>query len=441
MDDPYPWFFELSTIIISDFYFIAINSIVLLLMLMLSALVSGSEVAYFSLTPKEIDKCNLRETPVQKRMSLLLSKPKRLLATILILNNFINIAIVMLSTYFAVTIIGTEKDEGTILITLTISITFLIVFFGEIVPKVYANKNNLKFARYTSGLLKTSYIFFKPLAWVLTSISNIVEQRIEKKGYNISVDEMHQVLELTTKEGTTEEEKGILKGIVNFGTLSVKQVMKSRLDIFGIESKSSFKDVINLVKKSGYSRIPIYNETIDNIEGILYIKDLLAHLNETNDYDWNELIKKPSFFIPETKKIDTLFKDFQNKRVHIAIVVDEYGGTSGLITMEDVIEEIVGEINDEFDDEMNVFYNRIDNDTYVFEGKTSLMDFCKVTNVALNTFDDAKGESESLGGLLLELSSKLPEVGEIVEYEGFVFTIVAADKKRLKRIRVFIKTH
>lgn len=438
MDNHFPWFFELFIIIFSDFYFITINSILLIILLLLSALVSGSEVAYFSLTPEEIEKCNLKETPVQKRMFLLLAKPKRLLATILILNNFINIAIVMLYTYFFIEILELDKEKGTLLISLTIPITFLIVFFGEIVPKVYANKNNLQFARFTSGLLKIFYIFFKPFAWVLTSINNIVEKRIEKKGYHISVNEMHQVLELTTKEGTTEEEKDILKGIVNFSTLSVKQVMKSRLDIFGIESGSGFKDVINQVKESRYSRIPIYNETIDNIEGILYIKDLLAHLEEDNDYNWRKLVKKPGFFIPETKKIDTLFKDFQYKRVHIAIVVDEYGGTSGLITMEDVIEEIVGEINDEFDNEIGIPYNKIDNHTYIFESKTSLMDFCKITNMNLNAFDKAKGESKSLGGLILELSSKLPKIGEKIKYKGFVFTIIAADKKKIKRIRVFI---
>lgn len=438
MDDPFPWFFAFSTIILSGFYFITLNSIALIVLLATSALVSGSEVAYFSLTPEEIEKCNSGETPVQKRMSLLLTKPKRLLATILILNNFINIAIVMLATYFAVAITGSKNKEGTILVALTITITFLIVFFGEIVPKVYANKNNLKFARFTSGLLMVSYTFFKPFAWLLTSISNIVEKRIDKKGYNISVDEMHQALELTTGEEATKEEKGILKGIVNFGTLTVKQVMKSRLDITALEIESTFEDVIKQVKESGYSRVPVYNETIDSIEGILYIKDLLPHLDKNNDFNWKDLLK-PGFFIPETKKIDTLFKDFQEKRVHIAIVVDEYGGTSGLITMEDVIEEIVGEINDEFDDGMDVSYNKIDQHTYVFEGRTSLMDFCKITDVDLNAFEEVKGESESLGGLILELSSKLPKVGEKIEYDRFVFTIVAADKKRIKRIRVLIK--
>lgn len=438
MDDPLPWFLEFGTIIISDFYFIAINGLSLILLLVFSALISGSEVAYFSLTPEEVDSCNSGDTPIQKRMAVLLAQPKRLLATILIMNNFINIAIVMLSTYLAISFAGSSDKEGKVLVILTIAITFIIVFFGEIVPKVYANQNNLKFARFTSALLKLAYAFFKPLAWLLTSISNVVEKRIDKKGYNISVDEMHHALELTTGEDATEEEKGILKGIVNFGTLSVKQVMRSRLDITALEIEVGFTEVLKAVTGFGYSRIPVYNETIDSIEGILYIKDLLPHLNKGNDFNWRELIR-PGFFVPETKKIDTLFKDFQNKRVHIAIVVDEYGGTSGLITMEDVIEEIVGEINDEFDDGYDVSYNKIDQHTYVFEGRTSLMDFCKITNVDLNAFDEVKGESESMGGLLLELSSKLPKVGEKIMHDRFVFTIVAADKKRIKRIRVFIK--
>ncbi len=438
MDDPFPWFFSFSAILFSDFYFIAINGIALIALLIFSALVSGSEVAYFSLSPKEIENCNAGESTIQKRMSILLKEPKRLLATILILNNFINITIIMLSTYIAVAINNTRDSEGTILIALTVIITLIIVFFGEIVPKVYATHNNLKFAKFTSGLLKVSYNVFKPIAWVLTSISNVVEKRIEKKGYNISVDEMHQVLELTTNKESTEEEKDLLKGIVNFGTLSVKQIMKSRLDITAIENQSAYKDVLKQIKESGFSRVPVYNETIDSIEGILYIKDLLPHLDEENDFDWKFLMK-PVFFVPEQKKIDTLFKDFQERRVHIAIVVDEYGGTSGLITMEDVIEEIVGEINDEFDNDSDVSFKKVNANTYIFEGKTSLMDFYKITDVAVSTFDEVKGESESLGGLLLELSSKLMKVGEEIDYEGFTFTIMDADKKSIKKVKVLIK--
>jgi gliding motility-associated protein GldE len=275
------------------------------------------------------------------------------------------------------------------------------------------------------------------LSWLLIEISSIIERRIEKKGYSVSVDELNQALDLTTEEETTDEEKGILKGIVNFGTLSVKQIMKSRMDITAIDLETNFHELMNQINKTGYSRIPIFNETIDKIDGILYIKDLLPHINEGEGFNWQTLLR-PVIFVPETKKIDTLFKDFQEQRIHIAIVVDEYGGTSGLITMEDVIEEIVGEINDEFDEDSDVAYNKLDENTFVFDSKTSLMDFCKLSNVDHRTFDEAKGESESMGGLLLELNGKLPQAGEKIIFDNFLFTIIAVNEKRIIKVRVHI---
>ena len=284
-----------------------------------------------------------------------------------------------------------------------------------------------------------SYRFFKPISWFLMSLTNLIEKRVEKKGYNLSVEEIHQALEISVeKEEVTEEEKGILKGIVNFGTFSVKQVMKSRMDITAFEKETDFHELMNQINKNGYSRIPIYSETIDKIEGILYIKDLLPHLDKDEDFEWQTLLRPP-FFVPESKKIDDLFKDFQEKQVHIAVVIDEYGGTEGLITMEDVIEEIVGEINDEFDDESEIAYNKLDNNTFIFEGKTSLNDFCKITSTDGTIFEEVKGESESLGGLLLEISSKLPSAGEKIYFKQFVFTAVAVDLRRIKRVRVHIK--
>jgi putative hemolysin len=438
MDDPFPGVFELSAIISSlDIYFVTFNVLIVIVLFGLSALVSGSEVAYFSLSKNEIEEFKNSDISSIRRISTLLINPKRLLATILILNNFVNIAIVMISTYFTWQVTGSKNTEGTTLITLTAIVTIAIVFIGEIVPKVYANQNNVVFAKYTSGLLSVSYNFFKPLSWLLMSISGIIETRIEKKGYNVSVDELHHALELTTERHTTEEERGILKGIVNFGTLSVKQIMKSRLDITAIELTTDFHELMNQVNKKGYSRLPVYKETMDKIEGILYVKDLLPYLNEDETFAWQNLLR-PGFFVPETKKINTLFSDFQEKRVHIAIVVDEYGGTSGLITLEDVIEEIVGEINDEFDEESVIPYIKLDNNTFIFEGKTSLMDFCKMTGIDHATFDEAKGESESIGGLLLELNSTLPKSGENIYFENFVFTIVAVNDKRIKSVRILI---
>jgi len=410
----------------------------LALLLMMSALVSGSEVAFFSLTRKQIADCKNSSRSSDQIIYRLIKDPKKLLATILIFNNFINVAFVTLATFITWQIVGSNTLEGITIVILTFITTFAIVFFGEVIPKVYASPNSIQFARRTARILLISEAMFRPLSWFLMNTTNFIEKRIEKKDYQVSKDELHKALELTAGGETTEEEKEILKGIVNFGTLSVKQVMRSRLDITAFDIETHFFDLMDKINKCGYSRIPVYSETIDRIEGILYIKDLLPYLEKDDDYKWQSLLR-PGYFVPENKKIDSLLKDFQEKRVHMAIVVDEYGGTSGLITLEDIIEEIVGEIRDEFDDD-EIAYNKLDDNTYVFESKTSLNDFCKILGIDPILFEKVKGESESMGGLLLELSSKLPRVGEKIEYKNFVFTVVAVDNRRIKRIRVFIKT-
>jgi gliding motility-associated protein GldE len=382
---------------------------------------------------------NASGNKVQNRIADLLKHPQRLLATMLILNNLINIFIVSISTFATWKIFGKEGSEGLVIAALTVSVTVVIIFFGEIITKVYANHHSESFAKRTMPLIFSAYQLLKPLSWFLMGIPNVVEKRMQKKGYNLSVDEINQALEISVeKEEVTEEEKGILKGIVNFGTLSVKQVMKSRMDITAFDVETDFHELMNQINKTGYSRIPIFSETIDKIEGVLYIKDLLPYLDNEDDFQWQVLLR-PAFFVPESKKIDDLFKDFQEKQVHMAIIIDEYGGTSGLITMEDVIEEIVGEINDEFDDDQEVAYNKLDTNTYIFEGKTSLNDFGKITDTDVSVFDKVKGESESLGGLVLELSSKLPNAGEKIKYDKFLFTVVAVDLKRIKRLRVYIE--
>jgi len=422
------------------FSFFLLNGLVLLVLLLLSALISGSEVAFFSLTHDQIAKCKNSEDKEEQRISGLLYNPKRLLATILIANNLVNIFIVTISTFATWRIVGPQGREGVTIAILTIAITAMIIFFGEIIPKVYANHNGIGFARKTSGLLVVFDKLFLPASWLLMALTGLIERRMQKKGYNLSVEEMNQALEISVeKEAVTEEEKGILKGIVNFGTLSAKQVMKSRMDITSIDRETNFHELMDVVNKTGYSRIPVFNETIDKIEGILYIKDLLPHLDNDDTFDWCSLLRE-GFFIPESKKIDDLFRDFQEKQVHMAIVVDEYGGTSGLITMEDVIEEIVGEINDEFDDESEISYQKVDSQTFIFEGKTSLNDFCKITEVDSSIFDEVKGESESLGGLLLEINSVLPHAGAKINYKGFLFTIVAVDTRRIKKVKVYIKS-
>ncbi len=416
--------------------FYIVNGIVLVLLLIFSGLVSGSEVAFFSLNPKDIQE--LKEgTSTEKSIYSLIKKPKRLLATILILNNFINISFITLSTMMIWRITGSQNVEGKIVIAITAVITFLIVYFGEVVPKIYANQRSIGFAKLTVPLISIAFKIFKPISWLLTTFSLALESKIQKKGYELSVDQLNQALELTTNENTPEEEKGILKGIVNYGQLSVKQVMRSRVDITALDDEMDFHELMDKINKSGYSRIPIFKDTIDTIEGILFSKDLLPHLNKKENFKWQKLIRSP-FFVPETKKIDTLLKDFQERHVHMAIVVDEYGGTSGLVTLEDVIEEIVGEIHDESDDD-EIKYNKVDHQTYVFEGKTTLIDFCKIADQDPTIFENVKGESESLGGLILELHSKLPGTGETIEYENFEFIIIAVDQKRIKKIKVRIK--
>jgi gliding motility-associated protein GldE len=402
-------------------------------------LVSGSEIAFFSLTKLQIKEFQLSKSKSEHRIYNLIKNPQKLLATILIFNNFINVAFVTLATFVTWRIFGTTSLTGIIIVVLTFITTFAIVFFGEIIPKVYANSNNVAFAKFTARLIKMAETAFSPLSWFLLSVSDIVEKRIERKDYNVSKEEIHKALEITADGEATEEEKEILKGIVNFGTLSVKQVMKSRLDITAFDFELDFHELMDKINKCGFSRIPIFRETIDKIEGILYVKDLLPYLDRDEHFKWQPLLR-PGYFVPENKKIDSLLKDFQEKRVHISIVVDEYGGTSGLITLEDIIEEIVGEIRDEFDVD-EIAYNKLDENTYVFEGRTSLNDFCKIIGKDPSIFDEVKGESESLAGLLLELSSKLPRLGEKIEYSGLVFTVVAVDNRRIKRIRIFVKSN
>ena len=439
MDDPYPEIpiLFLLQLIISPVVFYSLNALVLFMLLFFSGMVSGSEVAFFSLNANQISQFKHSKDATESRIYNLIKNPRRLLANILILNNLINVAIVTLSTFLTWQMFGAEAEEGDVVAILTIIVTIAIIFFGEVLPKVYANQNNIAFAKKTSIFLSFAQYSLRPLTYLLMNFSNVIEKRIEKKGYTISVDELNQALEITTEKEATEEEKDILKGIVNFGTLSVKQIMKSRLDITAFDIELDFHDLMDKINKTGYSRIPIYKETIDKIEGILYIKDLLPFIDKDENFKWQKLLRQ-GYYVPESKKIDDLLKDFQEKRVHMAIVVDEYGGTSGVITMEDIIEEIVGEINDEFDED-EIAYNKLDENTFVFEGKTTLNDFCKIINEDPAIFEEIKGESESLGGLILEINNKLPRAGDKIKYDRFLFTVVAVDNKRIKRVRVLIQ--
>jgi len=417
--------------------FLIIIGLLLLLLLAVSAIISGSEVAFFSINLHELDNLRKESGKAEKRIVNLLDRPKYLLATILILNNFVNVAIVTISTYVTWKLFK-GVNEATLITSLTLTVTFLIVFFGEIVPKIYATRMRLPFAKKTSGLLTLGAVLVKPLAWALVNLTSIVEKRIEKKDYSSSsIEEVHHALEITTQTGITDEDKDILKGIVNFSSISVTQVMHSRIDIVAVENNINYHELMDVINKEGFSRIPVFDEDIDKIDGILYVKDLLPHIDQEENFKWQDLLR-PVYFVPESKMIDDLLKDFQEKRVHIAIVVDEYGGTAGLLTMEDIIEEIVGEIKDEFDDEEKTF-EKIANNIYDFEGRTSINDMCKILKADVGIFNKIKGESETVSGMLLEQLGDIPNTGEFIIHLNFTFTILAVDKRRIKKVRVEIK--
>ncbi len=416
-------------------YFYLVSFSLIAGLLFVSAIVSASEVAFFSLKPDDLELH--KNSGDYDTIFYLLKRPRLLLATILIIHDFVNVGIVTISTFLMWEMTGTHKPTEIIVGVVTFGATFSITFFAEIIPKVYATQNNLAIARKVGTMWKWLQIICRPLSWPLMSLTGIVERRVEKKGYSTTLEEINQALDLTTKDNnTSEEEKDILKGIVNFGTLTVKQVMKSRMEISAVDAELTFPDLMDQVNKSGFSRIPVFKESIDTIEGILYIKDLLPYLDTDPNFNWKKLLR-PGFFVPESKKLDSLLKDFQSKHVHMAVVVDEYGGTAGLITLEDLIEEIIGDINDEFDEE-SITYQKIDDKNFVFEAKTPLTDVCKVLTIDPSIFEDVKGESESLGGLILELHGAMPKVNETITFQYFSFTIAAVEQKRINKIRITV---
>ena len=419
----------------SSLLFLIITFGVIILLLAISALISGSEIAYFSLSSTELDECKSKNAGADKLICSLVENPKELLATILIINNFVNVAIITIATYATWKLVGYE-NEGAVLAVLATAITILIVFFGEIIPKIYANQKGLTIARLSARVLYVSMKLVMPLSWILVSITNVVEKRIKKKGYAGSLEEVNHALHLSTKVGTSEQEKDILKGIVHFSTIQVTQIMRSRMDIEAIEIETPFYDLLKKINTTGFSRFPVYKEDLDTVEGFLYIKDLLPHINDVEAFEWQKLLR-PAYFVPEAKMIDDLLKDFQEKHVHMAVVVDEYGGTEGLITLEDIIEEIVGEITDEYDEETDLF-KKLDASTYDFEGKISINDFCRVIKEDARLFDEIRGESESLGGMILEEHTRLPKNGEQVIFGKYTFTVISVDNKRIKKIRVKI---
>jgi len=422
----------------SSYSVYGIDALILIALLGLSALLAGSEVAFFSLSADERAACRESDSGSERTVAKLLDKPQQLLATLLIAINLVNITFVTISTFLTEQILGEEEKEGLVAtLILLVGVTFIITFFGELIPKVWAQQNNLKFAKLTAPLIEVASVIFKPLSSLLLGISNIIEKRVERKGYTITADELNHALEITTGQGTSAQEKDILKGIVNFGSTSAKSAMRPRRDVTAFDIEWDFHELMDKINKSGYSRVPVYKETIDKIEGVLYIKDLLPHIEKDEYFNWQELIHQ-AFFIPESKKIDDLLYDFQEKRVHMAIVVNEYGETEGIITMEDIIEEIVGDINDEYDEE-DLGYKRLEDGSFEFEGKVTLNDVCRALGIDNDFFDKVKGESESLAGLLIELFSRLPHAGEEIDFDKFRFRIASVDTRRIKRVKVTIK--
>lgn len=407
----------------------------ILFLLVLSALISGAEVALFSLSQKDIDDAVDKNPTAGNRIISLLEKPKKLLATILIANNFVNIGIVIIFSFIKDDLFSQIQYEWLRFSVEVGVVTFLILFFGEVLPKVYANRNNVTFSIFISLPIEILNTLLMPLNMPMRAITIFLENKLGKQKSNISVNQLSQALELTSNEDTTQEEQKILEGIVSFGNTDTSQVMSPRIDLFALEIEESFKEILPKILDKGYSRIPVYRDNIDQIEGVLFVKDLLPHIDKT-EFEWRSLLREP-FFVPENKKLDNLLKDFQGMKNHLAIVVDEYGGTSGVITLEDIIEEIVGDISDEFDDE-NINYSQIDERTFLFEGKINLKDFYRIVDVNEDFFENKKGEAETLAGFILEILGNFPRKGQKIVFDNCTFIIESVDKKRVKQIKVVV---
>jgi gliding motility-associated protein GldE len=414
----------------------AIFAIILAAILLLfSGFASGSEIAFFSLSPNDINELEESNSDKDKRILELREDSERTLATILIANNVINVTIIMLCNYFFMHVVDFGSAVWLQFVVITVLLTFLLLLFGEIMPKVYCGQHALKMCRVFCDSIFFLRKLFRPLANILLRSGALAGKVVQTENHVLSVDDLEQALELTDEEDL-KEEKNMLEGIVRFGDETAKEVMTSRQDIVDLDFKSKFHEVIKCVVENNYSRIPVYQDSIDNIRGILYIKDLLPHLSKPDTFRWQSLIRPP-YFVPETKKIDDLLREFQENKVHIAIVVDEFGGTSGLITMEDILEEIVGEINDEYDEEEKP-YVRINANTYVFEGKTLLSDFFKLLDLDDETFEEVEGDADSLAGLLLEIKGDFPELHERIDYQNFTFEVTELDEHRISKIKVVI---
>ena len=413
---------------------IVLAAILAAFLLLLSGFASGSETAFFSLSPQDLDELEPDKRSEDSRIVMLRDDSERTLATILIANNFVNVTIIMLCNYIFGSLVK-FKSEWLEFLCITVLLTFLLLLFGEIMPKVYSRQTPLKFCRRVVGGVMFLRKLFWPLETILLRSGMLAEKVMQKENRQLSVDDLEQALELTDKNDI-KEEQSMLQGIIRFGDETAKEVMTSRQDIVDLDIRSSYADVLKCIVENNYSRIPVYQDNTDNIRGVLYIKDLLPHLGKPASFRWQSLIRPP-YFVPETKKIDDLLREFQENKVHIAIVVDEFGGTCGIVTLEDILEEIVGEINDEFDEDEKT-YSKLNYNTYLFEGKTLLSDFCRILQIDDDEFSDVEGDADTLAGLLLEIKGDFLSIHEKIDYLNYTFEVVGLEERRISRVKVII---
>lgn len=442
MDDPLPALqqthFVITSILNSIDLITSIELIVVLFLLVFSGLISGSEIAYFSLLPKDLEEEQNTKSAALSRVKKLLYDQKRLLATILVANNLINVGLILLTTLVINQLINfSSLPEYVSFGIQVIGITFIILLFGEVIPKIYATKNALFLSKFMSFPLSFLSFILYPLSYVLMTFSSVIDKHIKQRGLDVTVEDLSHALDLTSDIEEDNDEHKILKGIIKFGETSVKQIMTARVDVVALDKNLPYSTVLETILDSGYSRIPVFEESFDTIVGVIYIKDLLAHIEEKENFEWTKLLRTP-FFVPENKKLDDLLSEFQEKKMHLAIVVDEYGGTSGIVSLEDILEEIVGEISDEFDDE-DITYSKLDDNNYVFDGKTALNDVFKIINIDDDEFfGDEKIDAESLAGLVIEIAEKIPQKNEKITLKNLTFTVEASDKRRVKRIKLTV---
>jgi putative hemolysin len=441
-EDPYPLIFNSNILQIlntglesvAPLYLISL-SLAIVVLIIFSGLFSASENAMFSLNHQDVDMLSKEDASTSKIIIKLLQQPRKLLATILIANNFVNVSLIIISSRLIDTVFQ-FKDKNIEFLIKVLLVTFILLLFGEVMPKVYAIKKNIKISRLMAFPLLFCQKLFTPLNYPLLRFTSFIDKRVKIHEHTVSADELTHAIDITSDSKTGIQERDILKGIVSFGNKTVRQIMKSRVDVSALDIQMNYEEMLMKVNEWGYSRFPVYDETFDNICGVLNIKEILPHLNESKNFNWKKLLK-PAFYVPDTKRIDLLLAEFQEERNHMAIVVDEYGGKLGIVTMEDILEEIFGEINDEFDEEQ-ISYSKIDNNTYIIEGKILINDFCKITETIDDYFDDIKNDSETVAGLIMELSGRIPQRDETIKYKNFSFIIEAADNRRLKRIKVVI---